>query len=636
MPMLSFIISKIKPAALSSRIIFGLLLLWGIANECPLYESVAQAQAQRAAARAATVILDDSAFYENMPKGTIITQAGARGSGGSSSSPAEGAEQPQGATPQQAPGRTAQGGLPPGSWLYNNSGLVMRSQAFLYARADIQQSGTYYLFVRSHGSPATSFRVTVGERQPTVVFGNEPLKWKAGGTFELKKGTVDVVLSRVVLGPSAGSTFDVLVLTRNAEFEEEDLKQMELPEDVVLLKEYTIPRSSAVKFGDVDGDGKTDFFVLDSNYAGRMFNHQGRELWSYENEAQGARERAGFEAPGLVWDFDADGFAEVVHYQLTGGREWLVVSDGRTGAVRAKTEWPTRPMPHEYNNFRLAVARLGGAYPSHLLVFTDSGGEISVTAYTKELKQLWQHLERREKDHLGHYVYAVDLNKDGIDEVVTSPPLVLDAAGRVLWSRFDLFDDNHEHCDSFRFADLDGDGQLEMLAPLSEAGVVVFSARDGAVVWRHAAEHAQQLEVGQFLRYIRGPNIAVNGRTYARNGEAGLAAQVFWFDQRGDLISKWPANPLNGNPDFVKGDWNGDGREELFWYKFRMAEDGRGVLYFKQDVYHMFDFMGTGTEQVIARGAGVLQVYGSRLARKRAGVKRDFNYWKRVANHTHY
>jgi hypothetical protein len=313
-----------------------------------------------------------------------------------------------------------------------------------------------------------------------------------------------------------------------------------------------------------------------------------------------------------------------------------VVSDGRTGAVKYKTEWPTTPMPHEYNNFRLAVARLNGDYPSSLLVFTDSGGTISITAYTKELTQLWQHVEKRKKDHLGHYVYAVDLNGDGIDEVVTSPPLVLDASGKMLWNRFDLFDDNHEHCDSFRFADIDGDGQLEILTPLSEAGVAVFRSRDGAVMWRHPAEHSQQLEFGKFLRGVPGIHVAVNGRTYARNGEAGLAAQVFWFDAKGNLVYKWPVNPLNGNPDFVKGDWKGDGKEELFWYRFRMTDEGRGVLSFKQDAYHMFDFMGTGSEQVIARGGTSLQVYGYKYARPRTGVKRDFNYWKRVANHTHY
>ena len=113
-----------------------------------------------------------------------------------------------------------------------------------------------------------------------------------------------------------------------------------------------------MKFGDVDGDGKTDMFVLTSNYGGHMIDHAGRELWKYENPEEGSRQRGGFEAPGLVWDFDRDGLAEAVHYQLAEGKEWLVVSDGKTGATKFRTEWPTLPMPHEYNNFRLAVGKL--------------------------------------------------------------------------------------------------------------------------------------------------------------------------------------------------------------------------------------------------------------------------------------
>jgi hypothetical protein len=606
-----------------------LLLLSSMAGEGVLSVSAVQ---RRPAPQPVTVVLDDSAFYENIPKGDIITQAAVEVEG----RPQRTQTQQRTAGPPPGSGRPLQVELPQGSWLFNNSGLVMRSQAFIYAKARIPRAGTYHLWVRSHGSQGSSFRVTVGDKQPSTLFGTEPLNWKTGGTVELKQGLVDVVLSRVVLGANdVGATFDALVLTQNADFKEADLKARELPDDVVLLKEYAIPRSSAVKFGDVDGDGKTDFFVVTRNYDGVVFNHEGRELWRYENEPEGAQARGGFEAPGLIWDLDRDGSAEVVHYRLTGGKEWLVVSDGRTGAIKFKTEWPTTSMPHEYNNFRLAIARLGGNYPDNILAFTDSGGTISVTAYSRELKQLWQHVEKRQKDHLGHYVYAVDLDRDGIDEVVTSPPLVLDAAGRVLWSRFDLFDDNHDHCDSLRFYDIDGDGQLELLAPLSEAGVVVFKSRDGAVMWRQPGEHSQQLEVGNFLSGVRGPHIAVNARTYGRSGEPGLSGQVHWFDARGNLLSKWPANPLNGNPDFVKGDWKGDGSEELFWFRFKLTNEGKGVLYLKQDAYHMFDFMGLGSDQVIARGVTTLQVYGNKYARK-TRLRRDFNYWKKVANHTHY
>ena len=60
------------------------------------------------------------------------------------------------------------------------------------------------------------------------------------------------------------------------------------------------------------------------------------------------------------------------------------------------------------------------------------------------------------------------------------------------------------------------------------------------------------------------------------------------------------------------------------------------MLYFKQDAYHVFDFNGTGAEQVIARGGTTLQVYGSKRVRPKTDVRRDANYLKRVANHTHY
>jgi hypothetical protein len=570
--------------------------------------------------RSPTVVVDASAFFEHMPKGTIMVQAGGRGGAPQPSASAQTGRQPA--------------ALQPDAWLFNNTALLMRSQAYLYARAAIPEAGTYHVFVRSHGGEATSFRVSIGDKQTSAVFGNAPLSWKPGGSFELKNGPVDVVLSRVVLGQTVGSTFDALVLTKKPDFSEEDLRAYELHEDVALLREYSIPRASAVKFGDVDGDGKSDFLVLTSNYGGHMFSHDGRELWRWDNEPEGARGRAGFESPGLIWDFDRDGRAEVVHYSLAEGRESLVIAEGSTGATRHRAPWPTRPMPHEYNNFRLAIANFGAAYPETLLVFTDSGGTISVTAYTKDLKQLWQHVENRKKDHLGHYVYAVDLNKDGTDEVIVSP-LVLDSTGKVLWDRFDLLDDNHDHCDSLRFHDLDRDGELEILAPVSELGVMVFGARKGQLKWRHAAEHAQQLEVGNFLRAVPGPHIAVNARTYARNGEAGLGGQVHWFDARGNLLSKWPSNPLNGNPDFVKGDWRGDGGEELFWYKFRLDAQGKGTLYFRHDVYHMLDFMGNGSEQVIARGPTSLLVYGYKHAKPKS-VKRDYQYWKKVANHTHY
>jgi hypothetical protein len=261
-----------------------------------------------------------------------------------------------------------------------------------------------------------------------------------------------------------------------------------------------------------------------------------------------------------------------------------------------------------------------------------------VSAYTPELELLWQFDEKRLKDHFGHYPYPVDLDGDGIDEVALSP-FVLDAEGELLWDRFDLFDDNHDHVDSYRFADITGDGKPEALAAMSDLGVVIFEALTGRILWQHVAEHSQQIESGELLVTTAGPHIAVNARYYgSRTARPGrLTAEVHWFDKTGKYLSKWPANPISGNPDFVKGNWMGDGREILFWGRFRMMPDGKGKLYFPETVYHMFDYTGDGTDEVITLGRGWLRVYASAHAEHSGPTERDPGYLRhKVTNHTHY
>jgi hypothetical protein len=520
-------------------------------------------------------------------------------------------------------------------WVYNNTALVLKSKEEAVAKVTVIESGSYHLFVRSHGNSSNSFRVTIDGKPSSAVFGDAPMAWKNGGVFQLKKGSVEVRLTEMSPAP----VLDLMVLSPRRDFTEQDILSRQFHPEVELLKDFKVPAAHAVKFGDVTGDGKMDFVVLTRNYSAYVYDHDGKELWHYEAPQEGTRERAEFEAPGSVWDFDCDGGAEVVHWRMMDGKEWLVVADGKTGAIKHKTLWPTKPLPHVYNNFRTAIAKLRPGYPDNLVVFTDSGGAISISAYAPDLKLLWTHTEQLLKDHLGHYVYPRDINGDGIDEVMVSH-LALDAKGKVIWSNLKTFSDNHDHADSLRFADLDSDGKLEALASQSDVGTVVYRALTGEMVWKQPADHTQQITFGRFLARAPAPQIIVTARTYGNRalGEPYLSAQVYWFDPKGNLLLKWPRHPLNGNPDFVKGDWRGNGQEELFWYKFRLNSDGKGELYFGEPVYHMFDFMGNGAEQVITlqNANGILRVYGSRQAKRRA-VKRDAEYLRHtVANHTHY
>ena len=515
------------------------------------------------------------------------------------------------------------------AWLFNNAVIDLASKEDAVAKVTIPEAGAYRLFVRSQGTAASGFKVSVDGETGADVFGNGPLAWKGSGTFQLKKGTVEIRLTAISPRP----TLNVLVLSKNPNFEEKELQPLELPEEVELLKDYTIQPANIVKFGDVDGDGKPDILVITSNYSAYMYNNDGKEMWHWDAPAENARLRGEFEAPGSIWDFDQDGFAEVIHWRIMDGKEWLVMADGRTGAIKRKVEWPTQPLPHVYNNFRTAIARFHPGYADNLLVFTDSGGTISLTAYDRELKQIWQHSEQRKKDFFGHYIWPIDLNGDGIDEVLISH-LCLDSKGNTIWNNYDLFDDNHDHMDTMEFFDLNGDGKLELITGQSDMGAMAYRGMTGELLWQNLADHTQQITAGYILKGSKTPQVVANGRTYG--GRGGLGAQLYWFDNLGNLLSKWPRNPLNGNPNFVRGDWYGDGKKEYFWYKFKLEDDGKGTLYFKDPVYHMFDFLGNGAEQVITNDRTVLRVYGYRHVKPKT-VKRDSEYQRNsIANHTHY
>lgn len=520
-------------------------------------------------------------------------------------------------------------------WVFNNTAIVLNSPSNLLTHIPVAETGEYQLFVRSKGKEKSSFKVAVNDQVTETIFGNDSLMtWKQGESFNLQAGRNVVKITRI----NSGSAFDVLAFSKTANLEVADIRPYELNEDVKLLKEYTIPTSNSVKFGDLNGDKRTDFIAFTRDYSAHAFDNSGKELWSWEAPEEYRRERSEFEAPGVVWDFDQDGKAELVHWRQTADKEWLVIADGQTGEVISQTEWPTKALPHVYNNFRLAIAKLTAGDPNEVVVFTDMGGTIRVDAYDSKLTHLWNHTENRKKDNLGHYVYPIDLDNDGLDEVLVGS-LLLDSDGKEIWNRFDLLDDNHDHADNYKFADINGDGNNEILTANSETGVFVYDALSGKILWQNIAEHSQQIESGNFLKGRSEPQVVVGARTYGNRqaGEQYLWSQLYWFSNQGEMLFSWPNKPINGNPDFVKGDWKGDGKDQLFWFKFYINEDGEGDLYFPDPVFHMFDFSGDGAEEVITLDGRTLRVFGAKDHQVSKDKKEDLFYLKhKVVNHTHY
>jgi len=519
------------------------------------------------------------------------------------------------------------------AFIFENFAINLRGPSSLGAKAIIPQAGTWYLYVRSRSlTGGSSFKVSVGNQPSTGIFGATPEgALQSGGHFDLPAGPLKVTLTDIV----PGCSFDVLLLSPQPKLEESDLASLQYPEDLVLLKEYALPVAiDGVKFGDLDGDGKTDLVVLTPTYSTYAFDHEGKELWHYEAPSAGASLRSQFEAPGSVWDFDQDGKAEVVAWRMIDGKEYLTMADGATGAIKHQVAWPTPPLPHVYNNFRTAIARLHPGYPDSLIVYTDSGGTVSVNAYGPALDLLWTYSHPRLKDYHGHYIYPVDLDGDGIDEIYVSH-VMLDAHGHERWNNYDLFPDNHDHVDSARFLDLHGDGKLSLITGQSDVGTVMYDAVTGKLLWQRFANHNQKIEGGNYRADVAGPVIVASSRFYT----GGLGALLRWYDPTGNRIDIWPHNPIPGNPNFVKGDFRGDGKPQLFWQRFRIEPDGTGTMAFPDEVFHMFDFMGTGTDQVITVGrGGMVRIYGYKYARSNptAGKLDPVFRAHTISNHTHY
>ncbi len=573
----------------------------------------------RAAApvRSGIVVLDATSFLGELPDGDTAQNGPPRTGGGGR----------RGAAPATAAAR------PVPTFTFENFAINLTAPTPFSAKADIPQAGTWYLYVRSRSATeGSSFKVSVGGKPSPETFGAAPAgAFQSGGSFTLPAGPLKVTLTDI----HPGSAFDVLLLSTKPDLKESDLDPLQYPDDIVLLKEYPLPVViDGVKFGDLNGDGKTDLVVLTPNYSTYAYDNSGKELWHYDAPVAGTAERSQFEAPGNVWDFDHDGKAEVIAWRMIDGKEYLVMYEGATGEIKYKIEWPTPALPHVYNNFRTAIAKLHPGYPDSLIVYTDSGGTVSINAYGPTLNLLWSYSHPRLKDYHGHYIYPVDINGDALDEVYVAH-VMLDHNGHELWNNYAEFPDNHDHIDSARVLDLNGDGKLELITGQSDVGTVMYDAVTGKLLWQRFANHNQKIEAGYYRADIPGQVVVASSRFYV----GGLGALLRWYDPKGNRIDIWPHNPIPGNPNFVKGDFKGDGKNALFWQRFRIEPDGTGTIAFPDEAFHMFDFMGTGNDQVITVSRnGLVRIYGYKNAKPNpTAAKSDPVYRAHsISNHTHY
>ncbi len=234
---------------------------------------------------------------------------------------------------------------------------------------------------------------------------------------------------------------------------------------------------SAIKLGvgDLDGDGQYEYVIkqpkinLDpwigdgrpgrgywkpspGTYKLEAYRLDGTMMWQYD--MGWSIEMGVWFSPFVIYDLDGDGCAEVAlkagegdprqpDGHVSGGPEYLMILDGKTGKEMARTDWLPREgyvTDESLNRNQLCVAYLDGKTPC-IIAERGTYDVIALAAYALEngrLRQLWTWNDREEEGlsytaQGAHCVHAVDVDDDGRDEIIIGSAVV-DDNGVGLWS----------------------------------------------------------------------------------------------------------------------------------------------------------------------------------------------------------
>ena len=358
-----------------------------------------------------------------------------------------------------------------------------------------------------------------------------------------------------------------------------------------------------VRFGDLDGDGRTDLLLAQNipKVRGDAFDQiscltavtlDGKVLWQHgrPNPKNGLLTN---DTPFQIHDLDGDGRNEVVlvrDFQLH-------VLDGRTGELR-KWAWmpeslpdPQNQRPHELNNGdSIAFVNLSGSKTPREILLKDRYRGFWV--FDANLKFLWEG-----RAQTGHYPYPIDLDGDGRQEFVIGYSL-FSLSGKALWSHDEAMRD---HPDAISVGNFSGDpgGPVRAYLCGSDEGFVVIE-RDGRIFKHLRIGHAQTQSVGKYLVDRHGLQILV--ANFWRN--PGI---VTMFDHDANILAQQEMVP--GSTHLAPVNWRGDGAEFAL-LSGNIREGGmidgqlRRVVMFPDDghpdlAYHVADLTGDPRDEIV-------------------------------------
>jgi rhamnogalacturonan endolyase len=309
-----------------------------------------------------------------------------------------------------------------------------------------------------------------------------------------------------------------------------------------------------VRFGDLNGDGQTDMLIAqDSRHAYRnsfahistlaAYTFDGELLWT-QGRPDPYNDVIAHDTPFQIHDIDGDGDEEVVMV-----KDFKIqILDGKTGKLK---KWAWMPKAPADNRQRPYERELGDSIAFFNFTGDEHRRDIVIKdryrtfwVFNNKLEQLWTG-----QGQLGHFPYPLDMDGDGLDEMVMGFTL-WDNDGRKLWSHATRYKD---HSDGIVMGNFSGDpdGPIRVYSCASDEGYILFDI-DGGVRKHIRLGHAQTPSIADYRKDVEGLELMVIN--FWKN--PGI---VTLLDYQGNILEQ--AEPIHTGSPVLPVNWRGDGQE---------------------------------------------------------------------------
>ena len=304
---------------------------------------------------------------------------------------------------------------------------------------------------------------------------------------------------------------------------------------------------------DVDGDGAYEFLHFNGFRFMQVWSADGRKLWRIVNPAGRVHDYvAGTQRDSaIVLDVDGDGRQEIVHCWVQSGRRLLTLRRGGDGSVlRTAALNAGSGEECQLGAFRMAPSgaiqivvadKLSGAAASackHNWV----GYWARTAAFDVNLTRRWE----RDTCDAGHFLYPLDMDRDGAAEGVYVGKFLLGADGGEL-CRLEGWDPA-DHVDSLSIADIDPVQAGEEAFAVGRTGTALFHAATCRRIWtlpKGLLRNPQHLGLARLDPARTTPILVVEERG------SELMANTAVLDGAGRLLAKRSTSYAPGQNSFM-------------------------------------------------------------------------------------